>query len=72
MESKYNQKFERELIEDDFKFCRLVEGYGLYKRWDGEVIIAKVSEKGKLEVLLHANIKEEEKNINHTKDYSKK
>jgi hypothetical protein len=53
MESKYQDKYERTMLEDDFKFCRLVEGYSLYKKWNGEVIIAKVNEKGKLEVLLH-------------------
>ena len=60
MESKYEGKYERVMLEDDFKFCRLVEGFGLYKRWDGQVVIAKVDSKGKLEVLLHANLTIEE------------
>ena len=59
MDSKYQNKFERELIEDDFKFCRLVNGYGLYRKWNGEVVIARVTDKGNLEVLLHANVNDE-------------
>lgn len=59
MESEYHNKFERELLEDDFKFCKLIDGAGLYKKWNGEVVIAKVDGKGKLEVLLHLNVEKE-------------
>ena len=59
MDNKYEGKFERDLIEDDFKFCRLVDGYNFYRKWNGDIMIAKVNEKGKLEVLLYTNLKEE-------------
>lgn len=58
MENKYQGKFERNLYEDDFKFCRLIDSCGLYRKWNGEIIIAKVSDKGTLEVLLHGKLEE--------------
>lgn len=60
MESKYQDKYESALIEAGFKFTRLLDNYHLYRKWNGEVIIAKVTEKGKLEVLLHNTLNEVE------------
>ena len=58
MESKYQDKYESAILEAGFKFTRLLDNYRLYRKWNGEVIIANVTLKGKLEVLLHNTLNE--------------
>lgn len=63
MEYKYQGKFESELIKDGYQFKKIIGDLSLYRDDQDNVVIARVTDKGRLEIMLETKI---QKRINGT------